>query len=41
VLSEALDMDAARREASADQLRRIIESRHPADWLQAQLDRAR
>ena len=41
VLSEALDMDATRREASAGQLRRIIESRHPADWLQAQLDRAR
>jgi trehalose 6-phosphate synthase len=41
VLAEALDMDAARREASAGQLQRIIQSRHPADWLQAQLDRAR
>jgi trehalose 6-phosphate synthase len=41
VLAKALDMDAAQREASAGQLRRIIESRHPADWLQAQLDRAR
>jgi trehalose 6-phosphate synthase len=41
VLAEALDMDAVRREASAGQLRRIIQSRHPADWLQAQLDRAR
>jgi trehalose 6-phosphate synthase len=41
VLAEALDMDAAQREASAGRLRRIIQSRHPADWLQAQLDRAR
>jgi len=40
VLAEALDMDATRRAASAEQLRRIIRSRHPADWLQDQLDRA-
>ncbi len=41
VLAEALDMDPARRASQAEGLRRIILSRQPADWLRAQLDRAR
>ncbi len=41
VLAEALDMDPGRRAANADRLQRIITAHHPADWLQAQLDRAR
>jgi trehalose 6-phosphate synthase len=41
VLAEALDMDEAQRADTADRLRRLITSRHPADWLQAQLDAAR
>ena len=41
VMAEALDMDPADRAANAELLRRIIMARHPADWLQAQLDRAR
>ncbi len=41
VMAEALDMDPGHRAATAERLRRIIMARHPADWLQAQLDRAR
>jgi trehalose 6-phosphate synthase len=41
VLAEALDMDPERRAASAERLRRLILARHPAHWLQAQLDMAR
>ena len=40
-LAEALDMDPVPRAARAEELRRIILSRRPADWLRAQLDRAR
>ena len=41
VMAEALDLDAPGRAARAHQLRQIIRSRHPADWLQCQLDVAR
>ena len=41
VLAQALDLDAGRRAARAHRLRQIIRSRHPADWLQCQLDAAR
>ena len=41
VMAEALDLDAPRRAARAHQLRQIIRSRHPADWLQCQIDVAR
>ncbi len=41
VLAEALDMDMDQRAAHAEGLRRILLSRQPADWLRAQLDRAR
>ena len=41
VLAEALDMGEAQRAAAAERLRRLITARHPADWLQAQLDAAR
>jgi trehalose 6-phosphate synthase len=39
-LAHALDMDEGQRIAWADELRTIISSRLPADWLQAQLDAA-
>jgi trehalose 6-phosphate synthase len=39
-LAHALDMDEGQRIAWADELRTIILSRLPADWLQAQLDAA-
>jgi trehalose 6-phosphate synthase len=41
VMAQALDLDAPGRAARAHQLRQIIRSRHPADWLQCQLDVAR
>jgi trehalose 6-phosphate synthase len=41
VMAEALDMDPGLRGVKAARLRQLILSRHPADWLQAQLDAAR
>ncbi len=41
VLAEALDMDLEARTARSEELRRIIQERHPAHWLQSQLDWAR
>jgi trehalose 6-phosphate synthase len=41
VIAEALDMDTAQRAARAEELRALIRSRHPSDWLRDQLDAAR
>ena len=41
VMAEALDMDPGIRADRAARLRAIVLARHPADWLQAQLDAAR
>ncbi len=41
VLAEALDMDLDARTTRAEELQRIIRARHPAHWLQSQLDWAR
>ena len=41
VMAEALDMDPGLRAVQSARLRQLILSRHPADWLQAQLDAAR
>jgi hypothetical protein len=39
-MAEALDMDPGIRADRAARLRAIVLARHPADWLQAQLDAA-
>ncbi len=41
VLAQALDMERAERAERADELRKIILSRRPVDWLNDQLDAAR
>jgi len=41
VLAEALDMDEGQRAARARELRKVISSRRPADWLDDQLRAAR
>jgi trehalose 6-phosphate synthase len=40
VMAEALDMDPGLRAERAARLRQLILARHPADWLQSQLDAA-
>ncbi len=41
VMAEALDMEPELRAHLAARLRELVLARHPADWLQAQLDAAR
>jgi trehalose 6-phosphate synthase len=40
VMAEGLDMDPGLRAERATHLRQLVLARHPADWLQAQLDAA-
>jgi trehalose 6-phosphate synthase len=40
VMAEALDMDPGMRAERAARVRALVLARHPADWLQAQLDAA-